>query len=181
MVEITRHHLGSHSGQHDFAIVAKKDGRTLGRLDYALYREIPSVQGIEVVEKRLGIGTALVLSLQEHHPEAAIDFGYLSEEGSLLLASLDWAIVENLKYTEAAEQLAPLERRLTRLEEKAAEVANADAATKAAFVQECADWNDVSDRVDELRRIMETVPPSFRFVKGGKSLKEPAPFTPLLP
>ena len=175
MVEIMRNHLGYHSRQHDYVLLAEKDGETVGRLSYSVFEGTPSVKGIDVSVKRQRIGTQLVLALQEHHPETPIDFGGLTDEGSLLLGSLEWAVVENRDYTEAAEELAKLKAKLEYLVIKADSVICADRETRDAFMKECECWNETQDRADELGERLRHMKPSFRFVVGGKAGNEAAP------
>ncbi len=177
-IEITRHHIDYHSGQHDFVLIAQKDGTVVGHLDYSVYEGEPSVKMIEVELKRQRVGTNLVLALQELHPESMIKFGMTTEEGQKLLDSMEWNVIPNPLYDDAVAELAALDKNLEALRNKAAALETASQADRDAFILACEDWNDMEDRADELRKTVSENPAVFRFAVGGKTTPQEVRATP---
>jgi len=86
MIEIKSEHRDSYSGQNDFRLIATLDGDFAGSLDYSTYHGGVAVQLISVLpsKRRKGVGTALVMALQETYPDQAIMFGITTTEGTAL-------------------------------------------------------------------------------------------------
>lgn len=177
MITIERHHLDYHSGQHEFALKAIYEGEYSGRLLYCTHNDEVLVKMIEVPEhkRRRGIGTSLVVALQEHYPDTAIDFGSLTEDGTSLLASLEWELKVNETHVAAAWELAELETKLDAYTSKFENLSScASDKEREVVIAEVADWNDLHDRADGLRKIVDNEPSIFRFVKGPKIDQPPS-------
>jgi len=81
--------VDSYSGQHNFelGVFDRKTDNILGLLEYTEYKGIPSISMIQVIpdRRRKGIGTALLLKLQELYPGKKIELGYITPDGKKLL------------------------------------------------------------------------------------------------
>lgn len=177
MIEIIRRHIGYHSGQHEFILdahIGGKDTPAVGFLLYAEFEGQPFVMNMEAYRKREGIGTALVVALQNEYPDKVINFGILKPDGAALLSSLEWKEVPNAALANATAELIATREKLAIYSKKADDLKNASPPEKDAFFRECADWNDLWDRADELERIIADAPASFRYIVGPRP-KEPAP------
>lgn len=168
MIEITRHYVDYYCGQHDYRLIAKRDGETVGSLDFSIFEDVPYVKMIEAFKPRSRIGSQLVLHLQEAYPETPIQFGNLTEDGAALLDSFEWNIVPNAEYHSAKRELEALEQRLSYLTEKSETLNLSDQREREAFLEESSDWNEVGDRADEIREVLRRIPSEFRFVVSGK-------------
>lgn len=166
MIEIKREHRKSHSGQHDFSLIATLDGEYAGALEYSVYQGEVAVQIVDVLEgkRRKGVGTALVVALQEAYPEQVIQFGMSTAAGVALLNSLEWRIEVNEAVSSAARDIATLTQKLRDYERRAEEILKMESSERAAAMEALSDWNEVTDRVEELEHVMNTQPAQFRYI-----------------
>lgn len=180
MIEIEQRHIDYYCGQHDMALIATADGRHAGTLLYAVFEGEPSVTMIEVAEnmRRQGIGTALVLALQDEYPDIPIKFGSLTEDGTALLRSIEWDARQNAVYLEAATKLSIVEARLADYSKRAEKLAGASQAEKDAFTAEVSDWNDLHNEADELREVVGNTDATLRFAVGPRPSPSSAPSSP---
>lgn len=83
---------GYHHGQSDMTIRATIDNELVGLLHFVEYQKEPSISMIEVSPqfKRKGVARSMVYKLQELYPEKEIDWGMLTDDGSMLYNSLDF-------------------------------------------------------------------------------------------
>ena len=81
---------GFHHGQTDGVILAVRDDKVVGGLDWQVYGGEVLIAWIEVAEecRRQGIGTGLVKRLKEDFPEEKIDWGMTTPDGTALRASM---------------------------------------------------------------------------------------------
>lgn len=175
MIEIKSIHKDSHSGQHDFALVAEVDGDFAGKLDYSLYQERVAVHGINVLQskRRQGVGTALLVALQEAYPDQAILFGMTTTGGNALLASLEWRVEVNQVVADAAEEVATLTQKLREYERRAEAILKMQPAERGSAMESMADWDEITDRVAELGHIMNTQPARFRYIVSPTAAPSP--------
>lgn len=180
MIEIEQRHIDYYCGQHDMALVASSAGRHAGTLRYAVFEGEPSVTMIEVEEdmRRQGIGTALVIALQDEYPDMPIKFGSLTEDGSELLKSIEWDVRPNDIHTEAARKLAIVEGRLADYSTRAQALTGASQAERDDFAAEVADWNDLHTESDELRDIVSNTDATLRFALGPRQAQHCAESSP---
>jgi hypothetical protein len=173
MITIEQRHIDYYCGQHNMALIATRDGIYAGTLSYALYEEKPSVTMIEVVEvmRGTGVGTALIIALQEEYPDTVLNFGTLTSEGVALLSSINWDVRPNAIHSEAVLRLSIVEDRLASYSRRAEVSSGATQAEKDAFVSEVADWNDLHNEADELRDIINHTDESFRFVSIDRPVR----------
>ena len=174
-IEIESLHLGYHHGQHDLALVARSEGAGIARLSYTEFEGEISVSMIEVDPqwRRLGIGSRLLESLQARHPQAPIQFGYLTESGSALLGSLHWNTVENPVHRQAAEELARVRETLSLYRRRADALADATEGEKADFIAQTSDWNDLNELEDRLSETVMTEPSEFRLIRFDSDTNYP--------
>ena len=82
----------SYKGQINLIIRAiDKNGKQVGKLEYAQFNGKPKVSFIEVTpeNRRKGIATKLFKKLQAEYPDQKIDIGYSTEEGAEFIKSLE--------------------------------------------------------------------------------------------
>jgi GNAT superfamily N-acetyltransferase len=175
MVEIVRNHLNYHHGQHDFVLKAHDGGdldTCIGYLAYREYEGQPSVGHIFVDPARRNqrIGSQLVLALQAFYPTHCIEFGGTTDDGSGLLASLDWTVVPNRVYEDAQKEHSEITAKLKSYAARHEALITQSQAVKDAFLVEVQDWNDLWDRQDELERIIRSEPAEFRYVAAAKPI-----------
>lgn len=177
MIEIENRHIDYYCGQHDMALIATSGGRHAGTLRYAVFEGRPSVTMIEVVEgmRRQGIGTSLIVALQNEYPDIPIRFGCLTEDGSALLSSIEWEIQPNTVHSEALRKLSIVEGRLSDYSTRAQALAGASQLERDAFVLEVADWNDLHNEADELRDIVGSTDATLRFAVGPRPVQRTQP------
>lgn len=171
MLDITHNYLDYFSGQHNCSIEARMDGELVGTLQYSLFEGEVSVQMIDVRLKRQGVGTALVLDLQRRFPGTEIDFGIVTPEGDMLLKGLEWRVEPNLKRQSMLDELALVEATLKDYHSRADLVAGMSETAKQSFLNEVSNWNELSDRADQLQNELWKAPVEFRYVVGKKSVK----------
>jgi hypothetical protein len=82
---------GAYKGQKNIDLVAKKDGKQVGLLQYVEFNKEPSISYIEVAkgEQGKGVGADLVKKLQQEYPDKKIDWGMTTPEGTKLKQKLD--------------------------------------------------------------------------------------------
>lgn len=168
MILVRSQHLDTYKEQHEFRLVAALDGEYAGWLDYSLYEGQVYVKYMEATKLRRGVGTALVLKLQETYPDCAIEFGYATSDGNALLNALEWRIVINQAKVDARQELSALEEVVAEYERQEILMRGASQVEKEMFILRVADWNEVSDRIDELTAFIANAPEEFRYVAGPK-------------
>lgn len=180
MIEIEQRHIDYYCGQHDMALIASTGGRHAGTLRYAVFDGEPSVTMIEVAEdmRRQGIGTALVIALQDEYPDIPINFGTLTEDGSALLKSIEWDYRTNAVHSEASQKLSIVEGRLADYSKRAEKLAGASQGEKDAFTAEVSGWNDLHNEADELREIVDNTDAILRFAVGPRPTARSTPSGP---
>lgn len=120
------------------------------------------------------MGTALLVALQEAYPDQAILFGMSTTDGNALLESLDWRIEVNQVVSDAAEEVAILTQKLRQYERRAEDILKLHSADRASAMEELADWNEITDRVEELGHIMNTQPARFRYIISPATVHSPS-------
>jgi hypothetical protein len=163
-MEFENIHLDYSCGQHEFVIVARDGGEPVGKLEYSLFEGTPYVKWIEAYRKRKGVGTGLLVTLQNQYRETPISFGYSTEEGTLLLESLDWRVEPNEAHVVASSRLEQIRSRLVHYQNRAERLIGATQQERDEFTSECSDWNDLSEELEHLEALVACSPPEFRFV-----------------
>jgi hypothetical protein len=93
-----------------------------------------------------------------------------TDDGTGLLASLDWKIVPNEIAAAAKREYANNTETLARYTHGYDAILDKSQKEKDAFTAEVADWNDILDRQDELERLIETLPSEFRYAVAAKPM-----------
>lgn len=165
MIEIVKRHENSHHGQHDFTLIALLDGKPVGYLEFSEFESIPSVSMVEVhkLARRKGVGTSLILRLQEEYPDTPISFGYSTDEGTLLLGSIEWDTRINEAYDAALSRMTDINIRLGGYAERAERLSSATQAERDVFISEASDWNELQDEADQLEEFLANTPRLYKF------------------
>lgn len=145
---------GYHNDQADQTLTALVDGKPVGYMEYAVYQDEPSVQWLEVFDKRKGYGTALLKELQRMYPDVEVDLGMLTDEGGKLIDSMKF----NEQPTEYAAKFDELEQ-LIKERDKLQQVAddfyakeNHSEEEKQSFMRQMENMNNIHDRIWELEQ-----------------------------
>lgn len=150
---------GAYSGQSDLTLFAEVDGRVVGWIDYSIFRGVPSIQMIEVVERRRGYGTALVCELQRRNPGVGIEWGGMTPEGAALYAALPKREVPNEGAQAAQLELAQVKARIAEH--------NARWRQGPLSDEMIDDWNEQISRAEDLERELQRMPLSVTLVGEG--------------
>jgi GNAT superfamily N-acetyltransferase len=91
-IVITNEMRGYHSGQKDLSLRAYLNNKLIGYIDYVEYKDDVIINMIEIHDnyKRKGVGKKLIYRLQDMYPENEIEWGMLTDEGSMLYQSLEF-------------------------------------------------------------------------------------------
>jgi hypothetical protein len=173
LIAIRIDHLDSYSGQHDFCLSAALDGEFAGAIRYSEYEGHPYVQMINVVEdkRRQGVGSAMIVALQEAYPDKVLSFGMATSAGDALLRSLEWRTEVNEQVVSVVNEIVALTQKLEEYEVRAEEILLLPMSDRPSAMIELNDWDGVSDRLEELQALINTQPAEFRYVVGPKSSK----------
>lgn len=158
--------LGAHSGQIDMLMQAVRGELTVGTLRYSIFEGRPHISMIEVLEdyRRQGIATQMLRYLQGQYPDEEIEWGYLTEDGSVLYR----AVVDEQPNPEYQKVKTDLED-ITRLYDGYVQRMEGGGILSPAEAADMDDLEDIQYRLekelDELRPMrafvrMEGVPPT---------------------
>lgn len=164
-LDIMFEHLNSSCGQHDWIAKASLDGKAVGYVSFTEYDEIPYVQMVWVGEeyRRLGVATGLLTRLQGRYPGVTIDFGMTTEAGEALLQSMQWIVVPNLERQRAVEELRGIELTIESYKELW-EKATRLGTPREMLLEKTRDWNELSDRAEDLAKELDGMPEYFRYI-----------------
>lgn len=83
---------GYHHEQSDMVIRASIDKNLVGLLYYSVFRDEPSISMIEVSPdyRRKGVARGMVYKLQDMYPDTEIDWGMLTDDGSMLYNTMNF-------------------------------------------------------------------------------------------
>jgi hypothetical protein len=95
---ITMNYLDYNHGQHDAEIIATQHNTEIGRIDFSIYKDVPSIHYIDTTVKRTGLATKMLKFLQSKFPEEEIIFGMTTDSGSSLYHSLEFKEIKNNTY-----------------------------------------------------------------------------------
>lgn len=162
-IKFTHEMRGYHHGQSDMRLVASLDGKTVGTLDYVVYDDEPSISYIHVDPdyRRRGIGTKLLKSLQREYPETPIKSSGLTPDGAALRRSIPMLRSPVKEKTVLREELAKIQSKLKEYEKLAQTYRNSTNKSEAAYEAFCKateDWNELSDRAEEIQDKLESLP-----------------------
>lgn len=110
----------AYSGQVNMRSEFKSGDDTLGYVDWSIYDDKPNISYIEVGEgwRRRGIATKLLQDIQRQYPDTEINFGMTTEDGTALVDSITYDVVdEDVKAKQAdleqkRQEMSDLETRI---------------------------------------------------------------------
>ncbi len=149
----------SYSGQTNHILKAfdKITKEYLGYLEYSIYENTPSVQYLNVIKQRQGIGTFLMKELQNMYPGIEIELGMLTDDGSNLMKTISRKFIEDDTYKKKYEEKLLIEEEISKLQNKY------DNWDKLSSVEQDelrnTDYNDLHDRLYVLNSELEDLKP----------------------
>ena len=163
--EITFEHLNSSCGQHDWIAQAFLDGQVVGYVSFVEYDGTPYVQMVWVGEeyRRQGVATRLLTQLQCRYTGVTIDFGMTTEAGDVLLQSMPWIVVPNTERQRIVDELRSIEMTIGSYNDLWEEAASLGTSGEL-LLEKTSDWNDLSDKAEDLARELDGMPEYFRFI-----------------
>ena len=145
------------SGQSNLRLVAESTGVQVGRIDYSVYRGDPAIEMIHVDEdfRRLGIGKAMALRLQQEYPDTEVKWGGLTVDGVRLYESIPKHFIKDPEYEAKLAELSAIQEKLAAYDLLGETFDAIDSPTdeqRASFMSAVGDWNDLHDTQYELQR-----------------------------
>lgn len=153
-----------HSRQMDCTLSALLGGKQVGKLNFAVFQDQPSIQMIRVDPEfaRQGIGTAMVKKLQQAFPETEINWGTMTSDGAALRKSLKTNVKTDPEVAAKLERLKALKAKEEAFQVRWGELER-DPDDQA--VQDLvAKWNDLNDAIYALERELEGVKTSTTLI-----------------
>lgn len=152
------HLLDSYSGQSNMRLIAERDGKVCGGIDYVVFGDEISVSMIEVdeSERRKGVGTALLKELQRLYPDNHLEMGWFTEDGAKLWNSIPKKIIKNDEYynlSNEKENLLKRQKMLTDYMNKWFESGGND-GKRETMIATGDELNEISDRLDEIDHLL---------------------------
>jgi hypothetical protein len=168
-------HLSYHHEQNDFRLYAYCEGNAVGHIDYSTFEGDVNVSFINSYILRKGIGTAMLKELQDKYPRTAIKFGYLTDEGNLLLDSLTWNVERNDLFDGLEKAKSRLRSRLNEIDTlwKRLDTINEHEKTETLALIESLCWNETSDALEKVELRLSREPESFRYIDTGSDQHKP--------
>lgn len=166
---------GYASGETYFTMSYTQDGETVGTLEYGEYDGQPNVKMIEVdpEHRRQGIATKLMQELQKKYPEAEIDFGMSTPDGTKLLDAITYDVTDDAVVADR-QKLKDLQTELNELQEKLDVLYDTETLTEAqeAELHKLGDrWTEVYDSIRELEKNLRGKRATKTFVKTDSGVK----------
>lgn len=151
--------LDAHNGQIDMLMQAVRGELTVGTIRYSIFEERPHISMIEVLEdyRRQEIATKMLRYLQGQYPNQEIEWGYLTEDGSVLYR----AVVDEQPNPEYQKAKTDLED-ITRLYDGYVQRMDNGGILSQA---EAADMDDLEDIQYRLEKELDELRPVRAFVR----------------
>lgn len=91
-IKIKEEVTNSYAGEIFLTKTAQINGKDVGKIEYSVYNNRPSIKMIEVMPeyRRQGIATKLLQNLQEEYKNVEIDFGMTTDDGTKFLNSVTY-------------------------------------------------------------------------------------------
>jgi hypothetical protein len=143
--------LGQHSGQSDRVLYAISNSQEVGHVDYSVYDGVPAIKWIETSVVRRKIATRLLQHLQKLFPDVEIEWGMLTDDGSVLKKSIPFTKLPNKPVINARKKLAEFIQRRDVLAARfdAWEQTPMDDLSRASGL-----FNQLSDKIEHLERYL---------------------------
>lgn len=156
-------------GETYFTMSYTQDGKTVGTLEYGEYEGQPNVKMVEVDPeyRRKGIATKLLQELQNKYPDAEIDFGMTTPDGTKLLDSITYDVTDEAVVADR-QKLKDLQTELNDLQERLDVLYDTENLTEAqeSELQELGDrWTEVYDTIRVLEKSLRGKKATKTFVK----------------
>ena len=146
-----------------------QDGKTVGTIEYSEYDGKPNVKMIEVEPeyRRKGIATKLLQELQKKYPDAEINYGMTTPDGSKLLESITYDVTDEAIVADK-QKLQNLQTELNELQERLDVLYDMEhpIAEQVTELRKLGDrWNEVYDNIRELESTLKGKKATKTFVK----------------
>lgn len=146
-----------------------QDGKTVGTIEYSEYDGKPNVKMIEVEPeyRRKGIATKLLQELQKKYPDAEINYGMTTPDGSKLLKSITYDVTDKTVVADK-QKLQNLQTELNDLQERLDvlyDIENPTAEQETELRNLGDRWNEVYDNIRELESALKGKKATKTFVK----------------
>ena len=172
-IQIENRHLDSHSGQHDYQLVAFIKNQPVGKIDYSEFQGEIHVSYIWVDPelRRKKIATTLLKHLQSYFPDKSFNMGMFTGEGSKLWKSIPKTTVVNKEYVKLKKEKSKLEKEYQKLlDELNGILDKSDSKTRTNEEQQYVlglgdKINAINDRLDEIEEEMYDMEPEQKFIK----------------
>jgi len=147
------HLMDNYSGQSNMRLLAERDGKVCGGIDYVIFGDEVSVSMIEVDEneRRKGVGTALLKELQRLYPDKDLNMGWFTEDGAKLWNSIPKKIINNDEYEKLSKEKKDLlseQSILTNLMEEWFQ--SGEEEKRVAMLGMGDRLNEISDRISDI-------------------------------
>ena len=164
---------GYASGETYFTMSYEQDGKIVGTLEYGEYDGEPNVKMIEVEPeyRRKGIATKLLQELQKKYPDAEIDFGMTTDDGTKLLDSITYDVTDEAVVADR-QKLKDLQAELDELQEKLDVLYDTENLTEEqdAELHRLGDrWQEVYETINKLAKELRGKRAKKTFVKYSLS------------
>ena len=156
-------------GETYYTMSYTQDGKTVATLEYGEYDGEPNVKMIEVEPeyRRKGIATKLLQELQQKYPDAEINFGMTTPDGTKLLESITYDVTDEAVVADR-QKLKDLQTELNELQEKLDVLYDTDNLTEEqdAELHRLGDrWQEVYETIHELSESLRGKTATKTYVK----------------
>lgn len=164
---------GYASGETYFTMSYEQDGKVVGTLEYGEYEGQPNVKMVEVNPeyRRKGIATKLLQELQKKYPDAEINFGMTTDDGTKLLDSITYDVTDEAVVADR-QKLKDLQTELNELQEKLDVLYDTENLTEEqdAELHRLGDrWQEVYETIHELEQTLRGKRAKKTFVRYSVS------------
>lgn len=167
--------IGAHSGQTDNILKATANGKEVGSIEYTVFNGSPQISMISVADgfQRKGIATELVKQLQRTFPDAEIDWGMMTKDGTALKNSLKSIEVKDPEIAAKQAELDAAIAERTAFEQQAKQfdvenLTDSQRQQRAEFFARVGDrWNELHDKIDALQSELADAKPSKILIDTG--------------
>lgn len=160
--------VDSYSGQSNMKLIAERDGKVCGGIDYVIFGDEISVSMIEVdeSERRKGVGTALLKELQRLYPDTHLEMGWFTEDGAKLWNSIPKKIIKNEEYYNLSNERDNLLERQTMLTDHMNKWFESGDDDKRENILQIGDTlNEISDRLEYIDKLLYDMKSQKVFLK----------------
>lgn len=162
-------------GETYFTMSYTQDGKEAGTLKYGDFDGEPNVKMIEVLPeyRRKGIGTKLLQELQKKYPDAEINFGMSTPDGTKLLESITYKVTDETVVADR-QKLKDMQTELNELQERLDILYDTENLSEEqnAELERLGDrWTEVYDTIRELEQTLRGKKAAKTFVKTDSDIQ----------